>query len=193
MAEIKVLDLDGLNYFASKLDTKYVKVGTVEEGAQVNKIETVKVNGAPVEIADKAVNIDLSAYALKNDVAKIYRPMGSVATYADLPANARIGDVYDVKTDGANYAWVEIDGVAKWDALGGTVDLSNFYTKTEVNGLVSPKADKTYVDGELANKANATHSHAIADVTGLQGALDAKLNSADLSEITNAEIDTIFA
>lgn len=64
---------------------------------------------------------------------------------------------------------------------------------------VSGKADKTYVDTELAKKqakgdyatntaltqglagkANASHTHTIANVTSLQTALDAKTNDADL-------------
>ena len=34
-----------------------VKLDTIEEGAQVNKIESVSVNGTPLEITDKGVNI----------------------------------------------------------------------------------------------------------------------------------------
>ena len=64
---------------------------------------------------------------------------------------------------------------------------------------ISGKADKAYVDTELAkkqtkgdyatntaltsglaDKANKTHTHAVADVTGLQSALDGKTNDATL-------------
>lgn len=40
-------------------DTLIAKLEGVEAGAQVNKIETIKVNGVAVDITDKAVNIDL--------------------------------------------------------------------------------------------------------------------------------------
>lgn len=40
---------------------------------------------------------------------------------------------------------------------------------------ISGKADKTYVDTELAKKANASHTHTIANVTGLQDALNATI------------------
>ena len=46
----------------------FAKLTGIEAGAQVNKIESVKVNGEALEIADKAVNIDLSAYAKTADV-----------------------------------------------------------------------------------------------------------------------------
>ena len=40
---------------------------------------------------------------------------------------------------------------------------------------ISGKADKTYVNAELANKANSSHTHIIANVTGLQDALNAAI------------------
>ena len=40
-------------------DDEIVKLGTIAEGAQVNVIETVKVDGTALEVADKAVNIVL--------------------------------------------------------------------------------------------------------------------------------------
>lgn len=40
---------------------------------------------------------------------------------------------------------------------------------------ISGKADKTYVDTELAGKANTSHTHTIANVTGLQDALNATI------------------
>ena len=40
---------------------------------------------------------------------------------------------------------------------------------------ISGKADKTYVDTGLAGKANTAHTHTIANVTGLQDALNATI------------------
>ena len=40
---------------------------------------------------------------------------------------------------------------------------------------ISGKADKTYVDTGLAGKANTSHTHTIANVTGLQEALNATI------------------
>jgi len=49
-------------------------------------------------------------------VTSVYKYKGSVATYSDLPSeNLTIGDVYNVISDGNNYAW---DG-SDWDQLGG--------------------------------------------------------------------------
>lgn len=42
----------------------------------------------------------------------------------------------------------------------------------------------------LAGKANATHTHAISDVTGLQSALDGKASASDLSTLSTNVGDT---
>jgi hypothetical protein len=97
---------------------------------------------------------------------------------------------------------------------GGSVDLSNYYTKPEADTLLAGKAatshtqaistitdlqaelDNRATDAELtsglAGKANTTHNHAIADVTNLQTTLDNKAASvhthviADVTGLTAA-------
>ena len=61
---------------------------------------------------------------------------GSVATYADLPADAEVGDVYNVIDTGANYAWTG----SGWDEFGSTVDLSGYVQKA-VNEIITGKYD----------------------------------------------------
>ncbi len=56
-----------LGFFKSEEKTK---LAGIEAGAQVNKIESVKVNGTALDIAEKAVNIDLTAYAKTTDMDK---------------------------------------------------------------------------------------------------------------------------
>ena len=65
---------------------------------------------------------------------------GTKATYADLPSSGNVtGDTWNVTAAygtvpaGTNWAW---DGSA-WDALGGTVDLSNYVTEDEMEALTS--------------------------------------------------------
>ena len=67
---------------------------------------------------------------------------GSVETYADLPENPTVGDVYNVKAAdathnvnaGDNLVWSS-DKV--WDNLSGIVDTSSFATKEELKNAVS--------------------------------------------------------
>lgn len=46
------------------------KLAGIEEGAQVNKIEVIKINGKklPIDIANKEVNIDLGGLADKDTI-----------------------------------------------------------------------------------------------------------------------------
>lgn len=115
-------DTDGLMSAAH-----FSKVEGIESGAQVNKIESVSVNGSPLTVNSKGVNIDLTNYVTKSDVASALEYKGSVDTFAELPADAEVGDMYNVKaawTDdegehaaGTNVAW---SGTA-WDAMATTV------------------------------------------------------------------------
>lgn len=53
----------------SSLATAEAKLATVEEGAQVNVIESVKVNGTPLTVTEKAVDISIAnpVYAIRKD------------------------------------------------------------------------------------------------------------------------------
>lgn len=52
--------------------TEKTKLAGVAEGAQVNVIEKVSVNGTELTVTEKGVNVDLSAYAKTVDVASGY-------------------------------------------------------------------------------------------------------------------------
>jgi hypothetical protein len=72
--------------------------------------------------------------AINTALSSVFKVKGSVANFAALPANGNtVGDVWNTIDTGMNYVW---NGTV-WDALGTTVNLSNFYTKSEVNGLIS--------------------------------------------------------
>ena len=71
-----------------------------------------------------------------NKISSVYKYKGSVATYSDLPSSGQVvGDVYNVESDGSNYAW---NGTT-WDKLGGEIDLSDYYTKTQTDILLTGK------------------------------------------------------
>lgn len=57
---------------------------------------------------------------------------------------------------------------------GTTTELANTTDIPDITG----KADTTYVNTELAKKANSSHTHTIANVTGLQDALNAASTQA---------------
>lgn len=68
---------------------------------------------------------------------------------------------------------------AKSDLLGGAPDAA-LDTLTELADALADDANfAATITTQLASKSNAGHSHAIADVTGLQNALDAKQDAGD--------------
>ena len=79
-------------------------------------------------------------------LSTVYKYKNSVQTYENLPTeNVEVGDVYNVvdahgtigEADytpaGTNYAW----NGSTWDALGGSIDLSNYVTEDELNGAIA--------------------------------------------------------
>ena len=125
---------------ADYTNTEKTKLQGVAEGAQVNVLEAVKVNGEALEITEKGVNIDLSEYAKSADYTTALLYKGTVATYAELPADGqKVGDMYNVTAAdpshdlnaGENVAW---NGTG-WDNLGGVTDLSGKVDKEDGKGL----------------------------------------------------------
>ena len=121
-------------------NTEKTKLTGIEDGAEVNIIETVKVDGKALEITEKGVNIDLSEYAKSADLVKALTYKGTVENYAALPTkDQKVGDVYNVTAAdtthnlnaGENVVWNGTD----WDNLGGVTDLSGKVDKEEGKGL----------------------------------------------------------
>ena len=74
-----------------------------------------------------------STYAKKADIANAYIYRGSVATYDKLPSSGQVsGDVYNVESDGRNYAW---NGTV-WDDLGGTFAVDTI-SNADIDGIVA--------------------------------------------------------
>lgn len=79
---------------------------------------------------------------VKAKLVNIYAYKGSKNTYAELPTDAVAGDVWNVAEAhnghpaGTNYAWTGTE----WDALAGSIDLSNYYNKSEVDGAIAAES-----------------------------------------------------
>lgn len=121
-------------------------------------LSKLKLNFIPTSPED-AVN---KAYVdQKTENAYIYHYCGTLSTYNDLPVdNLEVGMVYNIEHEdlehgikqGDNLAW---DGT-KWDNLSGYVDLSGFYTKDEVDNIVSEVQRKfnTVYFGKITKSGN---------------------------------------
>ena len=79
---------------------------------------------------------------VKAKLSNIYTYKGSKDKYAELPTDAVAGDVWNVAEAheghpaGSNYAWTGTE----WDALAGSIDLSNYYNKSEVDGAIAAES-----------------------------------------------------
>lgn len=88
---------------------------------------------------------------IKSSLGVIYNYKGSKETWAELPNNATAGDVWNVNEAhdnvpaGTNWAW---DG-SKWDALGGTVDLSAYATTSAMESYVDSAIESAIEEEDL--------------------------------------------
>lgn len=113
-----------------------------------------------VDLNDKALKTLVDE--LKASVAAALDYKGTKDTYEELPAEGnKKGDVWNVvgahgtTPAGTNYAW---DGT-QWDPLGGTIDLSGYYTKTQVDDAISAaktelEAADTALEGQITTVTN---------------------------------------
>lgn len=123
------------------------KLDGVATGAQANKIETVKVNGkALTPDSSKAVNVDLTAYAISADVTKEIASAVSGVTQIDysvvesLPSTGKKGIIYLVaNSDSGNNIYDEYIYInSKFEKLGSReMDLSSYAKKTDIPTKVS--------------------------------------------------------
>lgn len=74
--------------------------------------------------------------------------------------------------------------INKWDEV-----VKFFENSSESDRLATMLTDISGLKTSVAGKADAIHTHTMSAITGLQTALDAKLNKTDLVAFTNAEID----
>lgn len=141
--------------FTSAKDTKLTGV---EDGAEVNVIDTVKVNGSALTPSSKAVDIsvpttvaqlsDASDYAKKTDLVGGVKYMGTVQTYANLPSTGQAnGDMYNVATADTTHGIAAGDNViwnsteSAWDIQRGDIDLSGFVEESELVAITNAEID----------------------------------------------------
>ena len=143
------------------IDTYGIKIGnnavaTESYASQlvINSLATAQGYATNAEIAAKAYADTL--------VTSVYKVKGTVANYTALSqvSNPSVGDVYNITATGMNYVYTE-DG---WDALGGTIDLSNYYTKSEV-------------DTEISNAINTAENYAEGLVSGFDSRITTNANA----------------
>lgn len=150
---LKSFDADGSNRVWEPL-----AVGAVIE--IINTLESDRTDAALSAAQGKALKTLVDD--LRASVAAALDYKGTKDTYDALPTEGnKKGDVWNVVAAhgstpaGTNYAW---DGT-QWDPLGGTVDLSGYYTKSQVDSAISTakselEAADTALEGQITTVTN---------------------------------------
>ena len=187
--------VEGLFVYVKENKTAYILKGFDPDGS--NRVWETVATGKVVEIIDSLesdkTDAALSAAQgkalktliddLKASVAAALDYKGTKDTYDALPTKGnKKGDVWNVVAAygttpaGTNYAW---DGT-QWDPLGGTVDLSGYYTKTQVDDAISTaktelEAADTALEGQITTVTNQLNNK-VDKVAGSSLISDTDLN-----------------
>ena len=146
---------------------------------------------------DKLNNFKAVENEINSKISSVYRVKGS-CTYEELlhKSGQDEGDVWNV-TDahdnvpaGTNYVWAKGEGetTAKWDALGGTIDLSPYATTTITDGLES-RLDTAESNINTLTAATGTLNTSITTIQGwkINGSA---ITSDTVLNGTNLKVDT---
>ena len=226
MSDIKYVDLDGLSHFKAKTDNEYVKkvagkglstndftnekdnkLTGIEEGAQVNVIESLTVNGTPATISNKNASVTISAGAI--DTISVN---GTPQTITNKNVNITVPTNNNQLTNGAGYQTASDVETAINNKIGstykakGSVTFSNLPAlSSSVEGFVYNVTDSFTTNANFVEGAGKSYpagtNVVIVDIGSgtykydvLSGLVDLSgyVQNSDLVSITNAEIDAIF-
>ena len=179
---LKGFDADGSNRVWEPLAT-----GTVVE--IINSLESDRTDAALSAAQGKALKTLVDE--LKASVAAALDYKGTKDTYEELPTKGnKKGDVWNVVAAhgttpaGTNYAW---DGAA-WDPLGGTIDLSGYYTKSQVDGAISAaKTELEAADTALEEQITTVTNQLNNKVDKVEGS--GLISDTDLNQIRTNKSD----
>lgn len=172
------------------VDTMATKLETIAEGAQVNVIEgvaaktTAEGGFVDLEVVEKKVQLDLSAFATKADVSAI--PKFAIEVVTELPTeNISNTTVYLVKHahgDKDIYdEWIYVNNA--WEKIGNTdVDLTSY--------LKSADAAETYLTKTDAGTTYATKQDVTDITTNLKDNYVTNTDLEDKGYITATALDT---
>ncbi len=152
----------------SNLQSAFTAVGTAIK-SKISSSEKGTPNGvATLDGTGKIPSAQLPSYV--DDVVEY-------TTIAQFPATGSAGILYIDLTTNKQYRW---GGSAYAQITSGAVD--SVAGKTGV--ITLDTSDIAGLTSALANKAASSHTHSIADVTGLQTTLDAKATTSALSTLS---------
>lgn len=137
-----------------------VNTNKVDKSSIVNSLDSIDSGKVLSAAQGKVLNDRI------NSLGSVYKYKGNKNTIEEVLAltDAKIGDVWNVIQEfsaggkkypaGTNIACIKNTSTsehseANWDPLGGTVDLSGYATKTEMNNNLNNKVDKSAIVNDL--------------------------------------------
>lgn len=139
----------------------------------------------PTQAATMRGFLDVFSKAETNAlITGVYKAKGSIASFAALIAQEEytpvVGDVWNIETAGGtdkngnaikagdNVVFVGPAKATDWDVLAGIVDLTNYYTKGEVDGIKTTLEGSIQTAQSTASAAQSAAQAAQADVDALE-------------------------
>jgi hypothetical protein len=155
-----VLTSTSTTHALSAAQGKVLNDGKLNKSDVVNNLTTTDTTKALSAAQGKALNDRIAS------VGNVYKYKGTKANISEVIAitNAFVGDVYNVEAEfsvggkkypaGTNVACIKNTSVdehteANWDPLGGTVDLSTYATKAEMNNGLNDKINTSAIKNDL--------------------------------------------
>lgn len=155
-----ILTSTSTTHALSAAQGKILNDGKLNKSDVINNLTTTDASKALSAAQGKALSDRI------NGLGNVYKYRGTKANISEVIAitNAIIGDVYNVEAEfsvggkkypaGTNVACIKNTSTsehteANWDPLGGTVDLSAYATKTEMNSGLNSKINTSAIKNDL--------------------------------------------
>ena len=185
MAELKYLDGTGLSQVWNKIKALLAlkaDATTLEslQGTVTSLQDTVDGKAAKATtLAGYGIKDAYTKTEIDGKLTGAMHYKGQVATYSALPSSGNVqGDVWNVESDGHNYAW---NGTG-WDKLAGEVDLSAYATTEAMNTALAKKVDKVSGKQLSTNDYTTTEKNKLSDIEA--GAQVNKIESVVVNGVT---------
>ena len=165
------------------------QVNIAAEGFRINSspevttiVDSINLQSGGENALPTASAVRTAVNQIKTDLGSALTYKGSVDTYDQLPKEAAVGDTWNVAQAyqtypaGTNYAWT---GTA-WDALGGSVDLSGYQTKSDDTLATSAKTVVGAIN-ELNTKVTTNTSSIAANTASITALEDGTSEEIDVA------------
>lgn len=150
-------------------------------------VDSINMEGGGENALPTASAVRVAVNQIKTDLGSALTYKGSVDTYDQLPEEAAVGDTWNVAQAyqtypaGTNYAWTG----SAWDALGGSVDLSGYQTKSDDTLATSAKT----VVGAI-NELSSDKQNTLKYYSELDSSTEPSSNNAQVSILGSSDYET---